>query len=126
MSQSRLMILVLAMLVAFVLALFGGIAGGATVGAGPTLIRDGWVWFAEWEDGRGGTRGITRAASPEAIPGDTGRANVKAWGRMFTSHIELTYEGRRGFDAHVIPMERIVSVQFGIGPPDEQRREGAD
>lgn len=115
MPSSRLMLVMLALLIAFVLALFAGIAGGASARTGQVFIREGTIWSVEWEDGRGGTHGLTRAGLPEAVPGTSGGWNVDMKGRLFTTHLELERRGQEGLEVQVIPMSRIVSVQFGDG-----------
>jgi len=115
MLRTRLTIIVLALLIAFVLALIGGIAGGASARTGQVFIREGTVWSVEWQDGRNGTRGLTRARVPEAVPGDTGSWNVDMAGRLFTTHLELERRAQKDLGVQVIPMSRIVSIQFGDG-----------
>jgi hypothetical protein len=97
------------------LAQRGATASAAEVPAVRAPVYEGVVWSVEWEDGRGKTRGLTRAAQEEAVPGGSGSWNMDMRGRLYTTELEVTFPGNRDLGPLYIPWSRIVSIQFGDG-----------
>jgi len=101
--------------VALGIAQRGGAASAAEVPAFRATIYEGVIWSVEWEDGRGKTRGLTRAAEEGAVPGGSGSWNVDMRGRLYSTDLEVTFQGNRDLGPLYIPWSRIVSIQFGDG-----------
>jgi hypothetical protein len=63
----------------------------------------------------GRTGGFTRLNNSKAVPGGNGSWNVDAYGRLTREFLLITRPQLRDSGADVIPVHRLVRVQFGDG-----------
>jgi hypothetical protein len=63
----------------------------------------------------GQTGGFTRLNTSEAVPGGNGSWNVDAYGRLTREFLIITRPQRKDLGPQVIPVHRLVNVQFGDG-----------
>jgi len=105
-------------ILAVAVALLAGFGIGQTTrspGAASTPIAEGVIWTVEYVDGEGKSHGMTRASLPEAGPGGSGSWNMDIYGRLYSTHLEITLPKSKDLGPQIIPMHRIVQVQFGHG-----------
>lgn len=78
-------------------------------------VAEGVLLSVEYrlEDGRSG--GITRLNDSRAVPGGNGSWNVDARGRLTRDFLVITHPQRSDLGPLVIPVHRLVQVQFGDG-----------
>ena len=59
--------------------------------------------------------GFTRVNHSKAVPGGNGSWNVDAYGQLTRDFLIVTYPQRPSLGPRVIPVHRLLSVQFGDG-----------
>jgi len=81
----------------------------------PRVIAEGTIYSLEYklEDGR--TGGFTRLNSANAVPGGNGSWNIDATGRLTRDYLIITYPQKNGLGPRIIPVHRLVDIQFGDG-----------
>jgi hypothetical protein len=79
------------------------------------VIAEGIIWHVEYELGEGKSTGFTRAKHAEALPGGGGGLKVDAYGRLTSQFLIITYPNMKGLKEHIIPVNRLLSIQFGDG-----------
>ncbi|MGA3265829.1 MAG: hypothetical protein ABSE16_03295 [Verrucomicrobiota bacterium] len=101
------------------LALFGLVSAVALTGiAGCSrsdTVAEGVICDAEYQNPGGGTEGFTRLNNAKAVPGGNGSWNIDAYGRLTPEFLVITRPQRPDLGQQVIPVSRLVSVQFGDG-----------
>jgi hypothetical protein len=63
----------------------------------------------------GQTGGFTRLNTSKAVPGGNGSWNVDAYGRLTREFLIITRPQRKDLGPQLIPVHRLVNVQFGDG-----------
>ena len=81
-------------------------------------VAEGVIYYVEYTLPGGGTGGFTRLNMAEAVPGGTGSWNVDAYGRLTRDFLLVTRPQQPDLGEQVIPVERIVKIQFGTGGID--------
>ncbi len=82
------------------------------------VISEGPIWFVEYELGEGKSTGFTRSEHAIVLPGGHGGVNVEAHGKLTSEFLSITYPERKDMDQHLIPVDRLLSVQFENEPGD--------
>ncbi len=102
-----------------------------TVRTNGEVIAEGTLYRVRYETGEGTVEEISRT-SLSRVGG--GLKNVDAHAQLTNDALVITYAQRPGFGPHVIPMNRLLEVQFGdglianpgsIGTPDEHDHQAA-
>jgi hypothetical protein len=78
-------------------------------------VAEGTVFSVEYQMEGGRTGGFTRLNEPKAVPGGNGSWNVDAHGRLTREILIITRPQRADLGPQVIPVHRLVSIQFGDG-----------
>jgi hypothetical protein len=65
--------------------------------------------------GAGRTGGFTRRNHANAVPGGNGSWNVDARGRLTRDFLIVTRAQQKDLGPMIIPVGRLISVQFGDG-----------
>ena len=81
----------------------------------PDAAVEGVLFSVEYEMGDGTTGGGTRLNESKAVPGRNGSWNVDARGRLTPELLVITRPRQPDLGPQVIPVHRLVSVQFGDG-----------
>jgi hypothetical protein len=101
------------------LAVYGvaiGFVGCSPSGNGPSgIVAEGVIYSVEYQMEGGRTGGFTRLNNSKAVPGGNGSWNVDAYGKLTRDFLIITRPQSRDLGPHVIPVRRLVSVQFGDG-----------
>ncbi len=101
------------------LALFGLVSAVALIGiAGCSrsdTVAEGVIYYVEYQNPGGGTAGFTRVNDSKAVPGGNGTWDIDAYGRLTPEFLVITRPQRPELGQQVIPVSRLVSVQFGDG-----------
>ena len=63
----------------------------------------------------GRTGGFTRLNNSKAVPGHNGSWNVDAYGKLTRDFLIITRPQSRDMGPELIPVHRLISVQFGDG-----------
>ena len=79
------------------------------------VIAEGVIWYVEYELGEGKTTGFTRSQHAVVIPSGGGGLKVDAYGKLTSQFLIITYPNRKDLSQHVIPVDRLLSIQFGDG-----------
>lgn len=79
------------------------------------VVVEGVILSVEYKMEGGGSGGFTRLNSPIAVPGGTGSWNVDAYGRLTRDFLIITHPQRPDWGPRVIPVNRLVDIQFGDG-----------
>jgi hypothetical protein len=83
--------------------------------ANTQVIAEGIIWHVEYELGEGKSTGFTRAMHAEALPSGGGSLKVDAYGRLTSQFLIITYPNMKELKEHIIPVNRLLSIQFGDG-----------
>ena len=78
-------------------------------------IAEGTIFSVEFKKDGGGSEGFTRVNSRIMVPGGNGNWNVDAYGRLTRDVLIITRPQQRDLGPQVVPIERLVSIQFGDG-----------
>lgn len=99
------------------LAVTTAIAAACLSGCGGSnqVVSEGIIYSVEYRREGGSTGGFTRINNSRAVPGGNGSWNVDAYGRLTREFLIVTRPQRKELGPLVIPVERLVSVQFGDG-----------
>ncbi len=73
-----------------------------------------FIYYVEYQTGGGGTTGFTRSDDSWGVPAG-GTLNVDAYGRLTHDFLIITPRQRKDMGPQVIPVSRLVSIQFGEG-----------
>lgn len=95
-------------------ALIGGTAGCEQPTAAP-VVAEGVLLSVEWKQEGGGTGGFTRINNKVGVPGGNGSWNVDAYGKLTDQYLIITRPQQKGLGPRIIPVARLVDVQFGDG-----------
>ena len=97
-------------------AAWTGLVGCARSGSGDRseVVAEGVVFYVEYQTGGGGTTGFTRSDDSRGVPAG-GKMNVDAYGRLTHDFLIITRPQRKDMGPLVIPVPRLVRVQFGDG-----------
>ena len=76
---------------------------------------EGTLLSVEYLKDDGQTQGFTRLNHASAVPGGNGSWNVDAYGRLTSEFLFITRPQKKDLGPLVIPVSRIVSIQFGDG-----------
>lgn len=103
-------------------AIAGVLAGGIVFLAGCSprtdqaeTIAEGTIFSVEFEKEGGGTKGFTRINNQIMVPGGSGSWNVDAYGRLTRDFLIITRPQQKDLGPQVVPIDRLVSIQFGDG-----------
>ena len=88
------------------------------------IVAEGILFSVEYQMEGGKTGGFTRLDMPEAVPGGNGSWNVDAYGQLTQHFLIITRPQKRDLGPRVIPIHRLVNIQFGDGGITEVK-EGA-
>jgi hypothetical protein len=100
------------------LALFVGallLVGCSSPNHGTGVVAEGVIYSVEYQLEGGRSGGFTRLNESKAVPGGNGSWNIDAHGRLTREFLIITRPQRPGLGPWVIPVHRLVSVQFGDG-----------
>jgi hypothetical protein len=79
------------------------------------VVAEGVVFSVEYDIGGGKTEGLARANFSGAVPGGNGSWNIDAYGKLTKDFLIITRPQHKDLGPHVIPINRVLSVQFGDG-----------
>ncbi len=88
---------------------------GNFYGPSTSIITEGVIWYVEYELGEGKSTGFTRSQHAVTLPGGSGGLNVDAYGKLTSQFLVITYPQRRDLGQRIIPVSRLLSIQFGDG-----------
>ena len=88
---------------------------GNFYGPSTPIITEGNIWYVEYELGEGKSTGFTRSQHAIILPGGSGGLNVDAYGKLTSQFLVITYPQRKDFGQRIIPVSRLLSIQFGDG-----------
>jgi hypothetical protein len=91
------------------------LSGCAPPNSKSDTVAEGTIFSVEYEMEGGRTGGFTRLNESKAVPGGNGSWNIDAHGRLTRGFLLITRPQRTDLGPHVIPVHRLVSVQFGDG-----------
>lgn len=80
-----------------------------------SAVAQGVLLSVEYELAGGRTGGFTRLNDAKAVPGGNGSWSVDAYGQLTPEFLIITYPQQKDMGPQVIPVHRLVSVQFGDG-----------
>lgn len=103
--------------------MLGLIIAAATLvlmGCAPTsnssdTVAEGVIFSVEYQMEGGRTGGFTRLNEPKAVPSGNGSWNIDAYGRLTREFLFITRPQRSDLGPQVIPVHRLLNVQFGDG-----------
>jgi hypothetical protein len=78
-------------------------------------VTEGTLFSVKYDLGDGKVGGFTRLNTAQAVPGGNGSWNVDARGKLTTRFLIVTYPPEKQLGPLVIPVERLLEVQFGTG-----------
>ena len=78
-------------------------------------VAEGVILSVEYQMEGGRTGGFTRLNESKAVPGGNGSWNIDARGRLTREFLVITRPQRSELGPQVIPVHRLVNVQFGDG-----------
>ena len=78
-------------------------------------IAEGAIFSVEFKKDGGGSEGFTRVNNQIMVPGGNGSWNVDAYGRLTRDFLIITRPQERDLGPQVVPIDRLVSIQFGDG-----------
>jgi hypothetical protein len=84
-------------------------------GPSTSIITEGVIWYVEYELGEGKSTGFTRSQHAVNLPGGSGGVNVDAYGELTSQFLVITYPQRKDLGQRIIPVSRLLSIQFGDG-----------
>jgi len=113
MKINRELIVVAVMAILFGLLLGG--AGAQVASQKPTPLVEGVIYYVEWTAADGSSFGLTRLDSSQAVPGGNGSWKIDMYGKLYESHLEIQYPKSKDLGPQIIPMSRVVTIQFGDG-----------
>lgn len=82
---------------------------------GMETIAEGAIFSVEFKKDGGGSEGFTRVNNQIMAPGGNGSWNVDAYGRLTRDFLIITRPQERDLGPQVVPIDRLVSIQFGDG-----------
>jgi hypothetical protein len=88
---------------------------GNFYGPSMSIITEGIIWYVEYELGEGKSTGFTRSQHAITLPGGSGGLNVDAYGKLTSQFLVITYPQRKDLGQLIIPVSRLLSIQFGDG-----------
>ncbi len=92
------------------------LTGCAPASSNSDTIVEGVIFSVSYQMENGSIGGYTRVNDSSAIPGSGfGRYNTDAYGRLTREFLIITRPQRSDFGPQVIPVHRLVSIQFGDG-----------
>jgi hypothetical protein len=91
------------------------VAGCAPSASKSDTVAEGVILSVEYQMEGGRTGGFARLNEPKAAPGGNGSWNVDARGRLTREFLVINRPQRQDLGPLVIPVHRLVSVQFGDG-----------
>ena len=102
------------------IGLITAMAVTAFVGCAPSNGRaktqaEGIIYYVEFQMVDGKTGGFTRVNNSHAVPGGNGSWNIDAYGRLTSDFLIITRPQRKELGPRVIPVQRLVDLQFGDG-----------
>jgi hypothetical protein len=100
---------------ALVVALIASCGCSPSSGSPAATVAEGIIFFVEYQMEGGGTGGFTRVNDAKAVPGGNGSWNVDAHGKLTREFLLITRPQSRDLGPEVIPVHRLVRVQFGDG-----------
>jgi hypothetical protein len=86
-----------------------------TVGGARRPLAEGVIWSVEWTTGDGKPHGLTRTDNARAVPGGNGSWNMNLEGKLYPTHLEITFPDSKEVGPQIIPLSRLVNVTFGDG-----------
>lgn len=78
-------------------------------------VREGVLFSVEYLLENGQTAGFTRINNSQAVPGGNGSWNMDAYGRLTREFLIISRPQRSDLDDLIIPVHRLVKIQFGKG-----------
>jgi hypothetical protein len=84
-------------------------------GADPDTVAEGVIWSVEYELGDGRKGGMVRSDISANLLGGSFETKADAHGRLTKDFMIITMLGKPGLGPKVIPVHRLLSVQFGDG-----------
>jgi hypothetical protein len=91
------------------------LAGCSTSSNPSGVVAEGILYSVEYQLDGGRTGGFTRLNIAKAVPGGNGSWNVDAYGKLTRDFLLITRPQARDLGPDLIPVHRLVRVQFGDG-----------
>jgi hypothetical protein len=82
------------------------------------VVSEGVIRSVSYMGADGHTIGLTRVNNSKAVPGGNGSWNEDMYGRLTHDFLFLTRPQHQDLGEQVIPITRLVEVQFGNGGID--------
>jgi hypothetical protein len=79
------------------------------------IAAEGIIFSVEYQLEGGRTGGYTRFNDAKAVPGGNGSWNVDAYGKLTRDFLIITRPQHPDLGPEVIPVHRLINVQFGDG-----------
>jgi hypothetical protein len=102
-------------IIGLIIAAISVLTGCAPTSSKSDVVAEGVILHVEYQMEGGRTGGFTRLNESKAVPGGNGSWNVDAYGRLTREFLVITRPQRSDMGPQVIPVHRLVSVQFGDG-----------
>jgi hypothetical protein len=81
----------------------------------PAIVAEGVIYSVQYQTEGGRAVGLTRVNDSKAVPGGNGSWNVDAYGKLTRDFLLITHPQHRDLGPEVIPVHRLISIQFGDG-----------
>lgn len=91
------------------------LSGCAPSGAKSETVAQGTIFSVSYQDEAGHISGLTRFNDSKAVPGGNGAWNIDAHGRLTRDFLVITRPQRKDLGPLIIPVHRLLNVQFGDG-----------
>jgi len=96
-------------------SLIGCVSSKRNYNSKASVIAQGTIWYVEYELGEGKSTGFTRSEHAVVMPGGGGSLKVDAYGKLTSEFLIITYPNRKDLNENIIPVHRLLSIQFGDG-----------
>lgn len=89
--------------------------GGSACSRSDPNVVEGVIYYASYQYPDGSIHGFTRLNRNTAVPGGSGSWNIDARGKLTREFLVVTRPQHPDLGPLVIPVQRLVEVQFGDG-----------
>lgn len=100
---------------AVTLIVMPGIGCSPSANSSAPIVAEGVIYSLEYQMEGGRTGGLTRVNNSKAVPGGNGAWNIDAYGKLTRDFLIITRPQLRDSGPELIPVSRLVRVQFGDG-----------
>lgn len=91
------------------------IAMGGCSRSDSTPVAEGVILYVSFQYPDGSIHGLSRFNDQRTVPGGNGSWNIDARGKLTHDFLLITRPQRPDLGAQVIPVHRLLEVQFGDG-----------